>query len=394
VDDKPTPRELQVEDLLCRGYSQENIAAIFGRSVNTISVHAMSLYRKRGVHTQVGMCSAQLSALSISGNSGIGSASMYLTGTATVSVTANANGAYIFRDLKPGKYVLTPRLTGYTFSSPSNVVTITNTNLASVNFTATAALKETDLSATPASFSLTAAGATEQLRVEASYSNESSENVSADATYATNNAAVARVSQTGLVTAMANGSATIVASYGGMASSVIATVNIPEATYSISGSVGVASATITLSGASSAATTASSNGAYSFGSLKAGNYSIAPTLSGYTFSPTSQSTSVTNENVAGINFTATDAAHLVDLTWGAGTIRNPAPGQVVVGYDVYRGSASGGPYTKLNLTPVPGLTYTDKNVSAGQTWYYVCSTVDNLGDVSGYSNQASATIPK
>jgi len=58
--DDPTPRELQVEDLLCRGYSQENIAAIFGRSVNTISTHALSLYRKRGVHTQVGLLLAYL----------------------------------------------------------------------------------------------------------------------------------------------------------------------------------------------------------------------------------------------------------------------------------------------------------------------------------------------
>jgi DNA-binding CsgD family transcriptional regulator len=57
---EPTPRELEVEDLLCRGYSQENIAAIFGRSVNTISAHALSLYRKRGVHTQVGLLLAYL----------------------------------------------------------------------------------------------------------------------------------------------------------------------------------------------------------------------------------------------------------------------------------------------------------------------------------------------
>ncbi len=59
-DDDPTPRELEVEDLLCRGYSQENIAAIFDRSVNTISTHALSLYRKRGVHTQVGLLLAYL----------------------------------------------------------------------------------------------------------------------------------------------------------------------------------------------------------------------------------------------------------------------------------------------------------------------------------------------
>jgi DNA-binding CsgD family transcriptional regulator len=66
ADDRPTPRELQVEDLLCRGYSQENIAAIFGRSVNTISVHAMSLYRKRGVHNQVGLLLAYLERKGIS----------------------------------------------------------------------------------------------------------------------------------------------------------------------------------------------------------------------------------------------------------------------------------------------------------------------------------------
>ena len=57
---KPTPRELEVEDLLCRGYSHENIAAIFGRSISTISVHVTSLYRKRGVHTQVGLLLAYL----------------------------------------------------------------------------------------------------------------------------------------------------------------------------------------------------------------------------------------------------------------------------------------------------------------------------------------------
>jgi len=57
---QPTPRELEIEDLLCRGYSQENIAAIFGRSAKTVSVQARSLYRKRGVHTQVGLLLAYL----------------------------------------------------------------------------------------------------------------------------------------------------------------------------------------------------------------------------------------------------------------------------------------------------------------------------------------------
>lgn len=60
IEEQPTPRELEVEGLLCRGYSQENIAAILGRSVNTISAHALNLYRKRRVHTQVGLLLAYL----------------------------------------------------------------------------------------------------------------------------------------------------------------------------------------------------------------------------------------------------------------------------------------------------------------------------------------------
>lgn len=58
--DEPTPREREIEELLCRGYSQENIAAILGRSVSTVSVHTMHLYQKRGVHTQVELLLAYL----------------------------------------------------------------------------------------------------------------------------------------------------------------------------------------------------------------------------------------------------------------------------------------------------------------------------------------------
>lgn len=340
------------------------------------------------------MCSARLYSHSISGNAGIGSAMVTLTGTATGTITANSKGTYTFRQLKPGNYVVSPSLSGYTFNPVSTAVSLTNTNIASINFTATAVVPaETSLVATPATFSLTAAGATEQLHVEATYSNETSENVTNTATYACNNTSVATVSQGGLVTAVGNGSATIIASYGNLASRVSVTVNIPGVTYSLSGSAGIGSATVSLTGASSATTTASSTGAYSFSTLAPGNYTITPSLSGYTFSPTSQSATITNANVSSVNFTASATPHSVDLTWGRGSIQNPASGQVVAGYNVYRGSVSGGPYTKLNPSLVTGLTYTDNAVSAGQTWYYVCSTVDNLGNVGGYSNQAAATIP-
>jgi hypothetical protein len=81
--------------------------------------------------------------------------------------------------------------------------------------------------------------------------------------------------------------------------------------------------------------------------------------------------------------------HDVILTWTAST----TPG--VVGYDVYRGTTSGGPYpTQLNSASVNGTTYCDASVQAGQTYYYVVTAVAS-DDVtqSADSLPASATVP-
>ena len=57
----------------------------------------------------------------------------------------------------------------------------------------------------------------------------------------------------------------------------------------ISGNVGVASAAVALTGAGSANVTADTNGNYSFPSLADGTYTVTPTKSGYTFTPSSMS---------------------------------------------------------------------------------------------------------
>lgn len=80
--------------------------------------------------------------------------------------------------------------------------------------------------------------------------------------------------------------------------------------------------------------------------------------------------------------------HGVTLNWGASASQN------VQGYNLYRSSTSGGPYTKLNTTGViTGLSYTDSAVSAGLTYYYVATTVDISNNESAYSAQATAAIP-
>jgi hypothetical protein len=82
--------------------------------------------------------------------------------------------------------------------------------------------------------------------------------------------------------------------------------------------------------------------------------------------------------------------HDAILSWTAS-----ATPPAVVGYNVYRGTTSGGPYpTQLNSTPVNGTTYCDETVQAGQTYYYVVTAVAS-DDVtqSADSVPASATVP-
>ena len=67
------------------------------------------------------------------------------------------------------------------------------------------------------------------------------------------------------------------------------------------------------------------------------------------------------------------------------------------GYNVYRSTISGGPYSKLNVSLVSSSNYSDNSVSGGVTYYYVVRAVDTSMNESGNSNQTSAaptdTIP-
>ena len=79
--------------------------------------------------------------------------------------------------------------------------------------------------------------------------------------------------------------------------------------------------------------------------------------------------------------------HSVDLSWTA----SQSPG--VVGYNIYRGSVAGGPYSKVNSTLNADTTYTDTTVTAGQTYFYVAKAVDANDVESGPSNEVQAVIP-
>jgi hypothetical protein len=80
------------------------------------------------------------------------------------------------------------------------------------------------------------------------------------------------------------------------------------------------------------------------------------------------------------------ASHSVALGW------TPSSSSYS-GFNIYRGTVSGGPYTKVDTALIPTASYTDSSVSAGQTYYYVATEVDSTGAESGYSSEVRAAIP-
>lgn len=82
----------------------------------------------------------------------------------------------------------------------------------------------------------------------------------------------------------------------------------------------------------------------------------------------------------------TGTPHGVCLSWAAST-------STVVGYNVYRGTISGGPYSKLTTTLTANLFFLDTTAAVSTQYFYVATAVDSNSNESGYSNQASITTP-
>ncbi|HWZ45603.1 MAG TPA: choice-of-anchor D domain-containing protein [Candidatus Saccharimonadales bacterium] len=78
-------------------------------------------------------------------------------------------------------------------------------------------------------------------------------------------------------------------------------------------------------------------------------------------------------------------AHAVDVTW---TISSSSS---VVGYNIYRSTVSGGPYSKVGSATGP--TFTDSTALPGQTYFYVVTAVDGAGSESVVSGEVTAVIP-
>jgi Abnormal spindle-like microcephaly-assoc'd, ASPM-SPD-2-Hydin len=159
-----------------------------------------------------------------------------------------------------------------------------------------------------------------------------------------------------------------------------------------SGSIGASGSSVTISSGSINSSEFLLNG-ISFPLTLAAGQSIPVTL---TFAPqTSGSASATLSLVSNASnspaalLTGTGSApaqHSVALSWNDS-------GSGIAGYNIYRASVSGGPYSVINSGLNSTTSYNDGAVQAGQTYYYAVTAVDVSGIESTYSNEVPAAVP-
>ena len=116
---------------------------------------------------------------------------------------------------------------------------------------------------------------------------------------------------------------------------------------------------------------------------------FTPQATGAASGTVSFASNASNSAVLSLSGTGTPTPiHNVSLSWTASTSSD------VIGYNIYRGAASAGPYSKINSSLNAGTTYTDNSVVDGQTYYYVTTAVNSNNQESAYSSPAQqAVIP-
>ncbi len=139
--------------------------------------------------------------------------------------------------------------------------------------------------------------------------------------------------------------------------------------------------TATVTGTSNTAVIWSATG----GGISPSGLFTAPAIVGI-YTVTATSAADTTKSASATVIVVALVTHSATLSWTAST-------SSVVGYNVYRATQSGGPYTMINTAPQPGTSYADLSVQAGQTYYYVLTAVDSSGTESVNSNEVTAVVP-
>jgi|GEM_PF-1715099 len=237
--------------------------------------------------------------------------SVSLSGAVTTTVITNAQGVYIFTNLFPGSYTITPSSAFHTFTPSSRSVNITNSNITEQNFTA---MRSRTITGYTISGSITSGGI-------------GLSGVVVNLTGAGNATIATDANGNYIFRGLSNGNYTVTPSLTGYAfapTSRDVTINNANITgvnftatfiggtgdYSISGRItnvlgGPArGVTVRLTTAVERIAVTNANGEYIFTNLASGNYRVTPSRTGLTFTPAYRDITITNANITGVNFSA------------------------------------------------------------------------------------------
>jgi hypothetical protein len=158
-------------------------------------------------------------------------------------------------------------------------------------------------------------------------------------------------------------------------------------TLSNSGAANVAISDVSISGAGIGASGLSVGLILTSGQTATLNVAFAPAATGSVSGSITITSSAANSpmSIAVSGTGLQPVSYSVNLAWNAVT--------GAAGYNVYRGTVSGGPYTLLTSALITTTSFIDTNVPSGQTYYYAVTSVNSEGVQSTFSSPASAAIP-
>ncbi len=233
-----------------------------------------------------------------------------LSGDTTGTAITDASGKYSFPGIVDGSYTVTPSLTGgYTFSPTNETISLNGADVTVTNFTETAVSTTTySISGTVTASGSALSGVTISLTgaATASTTTDTSGNFSFTGLYNGDYTVIPVPTNNYIFTP--SSTAVIISNASGISISFTATSSTAS-TYNIYGTVSgavLSGVTITLSGAGSATTTTNASGNYSLPYIVDGSYTVTPSLTGYTFSPTNVAVSVNGTDVTVTNFVIED----------------------------------------------------------------------------------------
>lgn len=215
------------------------------------------------------------------------------------TVTADGSGTFAFTNIPNGSYSITPSKSGVSLSPLSTDATVSGANVTGVDFDATAQTASLSGNVSPALSGVSVA-----------LTGPSNANTTTDSfghySFAALGNGTYTVTPTMTGYTFNPGAQTVTMSGADTPGVDFTAQSVGSATISgtISPTSGGAGATVILGGAASATTTTDANGNYSFTGLANGSYTVSPTETGYSFTPTTQAVTLSGASQGGVNFTA------------------------------------------------------------------------------------------